>query len=128
MLKVYLNEVQDQKNRIEHLIEEERKRQYLQHEEILHLKNENQELVRASRKQSEINFEDSKNFGYDSNLRANLGGLPTVTMPKKPSVPHMSSTAAKINPLSTQSMDNEEKLREIMSQLEQIDPRRHINK
>lgn len=125
MLKIYLNEVQEKASRMEKLIEEERKKQFLQHEQILHLKNENQELVRVSRKQSELDIDESKNYGYDSNLRANLGGLQTVTMPKKPSVPHMSANTVTMNPLSNQSLDNEEKLRDIMSQLDQLDPRRN---
>ena len=112
---------------MEALIEDERKKQFQQYEEIIHLKNENQELViRASRKQSEMNLEDSKTYGYDSNLRANLGGLPYMTMPKRPSVPHMTAmpNTTTLNPMSTQSIDIEERLRDITSQLDKLDPGR----
>lgn len=112
---------------MENLIEEERKRQFMQHEEIQHLKSENQELVRASRKVSEANMDDSKQYGRDSYPRPQFGGMPFTTMPKKSPMPvfnNMNIETTGFKPMSKQSMNIEDRLRDITSELDQLDPNR----
>jgi len=114
---------------MESLVEEERKKHFQQYEEIQLLKNENHELIRASRKQSEAIGEESATKGIPRGSFQKLefySSTAQVTMPKKPSpsIPNYTAELTAGKGYSRESQHLEEQIRDIASQLDQLGPKK----
>lgn len=124
MNSLYVEEMREKAERMDMLLQEERKKQFVQHEQIMQLKSQNVELSKHTRKQSDMYGDFDDNKSHHSSVRGAYQEQGGVTVPRNIGNNGGFGGIGGGRPLSRVSMDIEEKFKNLSSELDQLDPKR----